>query len=267
MGQYTASGAQVATAQKAYTNVGEAWNLYDTILCGGYTASMDFNTGWFTTFALLGAANSLPFFSVRNKNHGLMYNNQDTRDQLAYVFRVFTMGVSFFAPSVPLYEDTAGTPDYPQTQALHHFVHELPKHCSATLQIQQDERLKINCLMTPPGYGAIGGGVAQGDPEVAWAGGGAPPNVARWNTHIGMPELTNRWAFPEPLEIPRRANLSVTLRFSEYGRQLLQDMPGPNNLVFANSDSTAWQFKYGMVGIQVVLGGQRLVQQRGQAHA
>lgn len=256
-----------AAVQKEYTNVGEAWNLYDTILCGGYVPSMQFNTGWFATFAAMGLANTLPFFSVRNKNHGLMYNNQDTRDQLPYVFRVFTIGVSFFAPSAPLYEDTAGVPTNPQTQALHHFVHELPKHCSVTVQVQQDDRLKIAALMTPPGYGAFGGGVAQGDPEVAWAAGGAPANVARWNVHSGVPELKNKWAFPEPLEIPRRANLSVVLRLSEYGRQMLQNMVGPFQYVLANTDSTAWEFRYGMCGVQVTLGGQRLVQQRGQLHA
>lgn len=254
-------------ASKGYENVGESWNLYDTVLIGAYTASFQFNDGWFQTFALAGAAANWPFFNVRNRAHGLAYNNQDTRDQMAYVFRVFTVGVNFFAPSLSNYHDNAGTPDLPQIQALHHFQHELPKHCSLTLQVQQDERLKIASLMTPSGYGATGGGVGQGDPEAAWSAGGAPPNISRWNVHQGLPELTNKWAFRNPLEIPRRANLQVTIGLSEYARAMLQQLTGPWQYVFANSDSTAWQFKYALCGVQVVLGGQRLVQQRGQYHA
>jgi len=251
-------------SQKGFENVGENWVLYDTCLCGAHTDNMDFHEGWFTGFAFLGAATSIPFFNVRNRNVGLAYNNQDKRDQLAFAFRIFTIGVTFFSPGSAMYRDTAGVPTGPETTCLHFWETELPKHASIELQVKQDERLKLGCLMAPPGYGAVGGGVAQGDPEnvAEWA----TPNVSLWNFNQGIPELTNKWAFRNPLEVPRTANLSVIVRFSEYGRQMLQTMPGPHQYPFQHPTS-GYAFKSGMCGIQVVLGGQRLVQQRGQAHA
>lgn len=255
------------SAIKGFENVGENWTLYDTVLCGGYTSSMSFNDGYQTTFAAMGGLNSVPFFNVRNRNHGLAYNNQDTRDQLPWAFRIFTIGVSFFSPATVLYRNNAGVPRGPQNieQAL--WETELPKHASLVLQTNQDERLKINTLMTPSGSGIVSGGVAQGDPELQIVGNVTPASALQSYSQ-GVPELTNKWGFPNPLDVPRRANLSVTIRFSEYGRQLLQTMPGPFFQVFrADGSAGTYTFKNGMFGIQVVLGGQRLVQQRGQYHA
>jgi hypothetical protein len=253
-------------AQKGFKNVAENWVLYDTVLIGGYTSSMQFNVGYFATFGALGAQTQIPFFNVRNRNHGLAYNNQDTRDQLAWGFRIFTIGVSFFAPQTVLYRDAGGNPVGPQMTEQALFETELPKHCSLTLQTNQDERLKINSLMTPPGFGIVGGGVAQGDPESTDALRGTVPNVSKGGMGQGVPELTNKWGYRNPIDVPRRANLSVTISMNEYARQMLTAMPGPWNQVFWNT-TPQHVFKYGMCGIQVVLGGQRLIQQRGQYHA
>lgn len=254
--------------QKEFENVPENWVLYDTVLCGGFVNSIPFHDGYQPTFAAMGGLTSIPFFNVRNRNHGLAYNNQDTRDQMPWVFKIFTVGVSFFAPSCVLYRDIGmGTPQGPQITEQHIWETELPKHASVVIQTNQDERLKINALMTPPGYGPVGGGVASGNADLAHTG--QNPNVTKGAFAQGIPELKNKWGFPIPLSVPRRANLSVTITLSEYGRNLLLNMPGPFENFFRDQSnpSGTWHHQYGLFGIQVVLGGQRQVQQRGQYHA
>jgi hypothetical protein len=253
---------------KEYENVSENWVLYDTCLVGGYASSMNFNDGYFTTFALLGAQNGVPFFNVRNRNHGLAYNNQDTRDQLPWGFKIFSVGVQFFAPQTVLYRDAAGNPIGAQVieQAL--FETELPKHCSLTLQTNQDNRLKINSLMAPSGVGIVGGGVAQGDFEYTLTTTADSINPVKGGFAQGMPELKNKWGFRNPLHVPRRATLSCRIDLNEYAREMLATMPGPFFQPFQSILANGtYAFKYGMCGIRVYLGGQRFVQQRGQYHA
>jgi hypothetical protein len=251
------------TVQRQAMNVAENWKLYDTVLIGTYKSSMDFNTGWFTTFLAMGLANVIPFFNVRNRTHGLPYNNQDVRDQLPYVFEIYSIGVTFFAPSTVTYYSVAPILA-PQTTSNHLWEIELPKHASLTLKTNQDERLLINTLMTPAGYGPVTGGVGQGDPEVAWT----YPNVSQGSFTQGTPMFTNTWGFPKPLKIPRTANLSVEIRFSEYARQLLQAMPGPyyQPMQYVANDGS-FIAASGCAGIQVALQGKRSVQQRAQYHA
>jgi hypothetical protein len=83
------------------------------------------------------------------------------------------------------------------------------------------------------------------------------------------PHLTNRWAFPNPLEVPRNAALNVSLEFSEYGKQLLEAMTKYTwqDAVTGNGhaeDESHQSLTY--YGIQVTLVGERLVQQRGAYH-
>lgn len=252
---------------KDFENVPENWVLYDTVLCGGFALQMNFHDGYQPTFNALGGLTNIPFFNVRNRNHGLSYNNQDTRDQLPWVFKIFTIGVAFFSPSTVLFRDIGGgNPGGAQTSEQHIFETELPRHASLVIQTNQDNRLKVNSLMASPGYGPVGGGMAQGSPDTRT--GGAYPNVSKGAFTQGLPELTNKWGFANPLEVPRRANLSCTITFSEYGRELLQAMPGPFRQYFRSSaGGNSWFSQWGMFGIQVVLGGQRQVQQRGQYHA
>lgn len=244
-------------------NVAENWTLYDTTLIGEGLSSLAFNDGWLASYAALGLQAEVPFFNVRNKNVGLPYNNQDTRDALSWGFRIFTVGVRFFAPAVSVYSvDAPITGD--QALPANLFETELAKHCAVTVQTNQDERLKTHALLTPPGYGPVGGGFGQGDVQTVNSG----MNVLTQTQGQGTSLLTNKWGFSKPLEVPRRANISVTLKFNDYAKNLLQAMPGPNftplRLVGAGD---TWYSAPAIAGIQVVLGGQRLVQQRGQYHA
>jgi hypothetical protein len=252
-----------AVAQKGYENVSESCVLYDTVLLGAGTPSLIANDGYFTSFAAMGGANSIPFFNIRNRNHGLAYNNQDTRDQLPYVMKIYSVGVSFWGPSTSTYRNNVGTAVAPQRTALDLWETELPKHMSLTLQTNQDDRLKIASLLCPPGYGVMVSGVSQGDVETAYG----YPNIAKVGWTQGIPELTNKWGFRIPLKVPRTANLSVRLDISEYGRQMLQAMPGPFSQFFKDPEILEPVPKDAMCGIQVTIGGIREVQQRGQLHA
>lgn len=258
------SPSAVQAGKKGFENVNESWVMYDTVLVGGYVNTLSNHDGYFPSWGIMGGSNSIPFFNVRNRNHGLAYNNQDTRDQLPYVFKIYSIGVSFFGPSTTTYRDNAGVPFGAQRTELDCWESEIPKHTSLTLTTNQDDRLKIASLITPPGYGMMVSGVAQGDIEADYA----YPAVTKASFSQGMPELTNKWGFRNPIEVPRRANLSVRLDISEYGRELLQAMPGPFLQPFmALVDDGTYVFKWGMCGVQVTIGGIREVQQRGQYHA
>lgn len=262
MSQKVFSATEQAVVQKSFANVAEHWVLYDTVLVGGYVSSMQYNTGWFATWAAMAGVNQIPFFNVRNRSHGLPYNNQDTRDQLPYVFKIYSLGVSFYAPSTTTYEATAPILGA-QTTANSLFEVELPKHLSIKLRTNQDERLIANSLMTPPGYGPVVSGVAQGDYETAYT----VPNVAHTSFTQGTPVFTNHWGFPKPLEIPRTANLSVILQLNQYAQHMLTVMPGPYSQPMTNVAASGYYNTPSCAGIQVTLGGVREVQQRGQYHA
>lgn len=257
----------VVVGAKSFTNVVENALLYDTCLIASNVATLSYPTGYFASYAAVGAANDIPFFNVRNRNSGLAYNNQDTRDQMSFAMKIFSIGVQWFGPSTALYGDAEGSP-YPQRvseQTI--WMTEIPKHTSIEFQTNQDIRFKANSLMAPSGMGTIGGGVAQGstlDSPTAIPS----PNVAKMNWTQGTPMLTNRWGFRNPIEIPRNANISVRLRITEYGRTLLQNMVGPTFQPFQDvANNGDYIFKPAYCGVRCVLNGQRFVQQRGQAHA
>lgn len=250
---------------KDFDNVPENWKLYDTVLIGPDIQRLSFHQGWVDTYLALGSLTEIPFFNVRNRAHGLPYNNQDTRDSLPWVFKIFTIGVEFFAPNTNLFRDDQGAPVGEQMSEQHVFLTELPKHASLTIQTNQDERLKINCLMAPAGVGPVASGFGKQSRQIFSTN--ANWNAAKGGFTQGVPQLTNTWGFPNPLEVPRRANLSCKVTFSEYGRALLQALPGPYYQPFRSVTGVGWYFSPGVCGIRVILGGQRQVQQRGQYHA
>jgi len=251
-------------------NVVEAQLLYDTVLVSPFltAANVQFRDGWFLTFAAIGAANDIPFFNVRNRNHGLPYNNQDTRDQSAFPMQIYSMGISFFAPQIASqFIDVEGTPSF--VEEIHSAVWQadLPRHASITLRINQDERFKGQCAMIPSGMGPFGGGEAHGNPahDNIVYGGNVHPSIMKGAATMGYPEITNRWPFPVPIDVPRRATISAVIKFSEYGRALLAQMTGPHDLGFATPQAGLDGF-HSMFGIQVSLTVRRQVQQRGQYH-
>lgn len=265
--QFNASNRTLQNIVKNFTNVAEAWEMHDTVMVGINASSLQYSDGYFNSFAAMGAANDVPFFNVRNKNHGLPYNNQETRDALPYPLRIFSIGVQFFAPATACVQNSGGTPIAPQVATAAVWEADLVKNTAIVLQTNQDEVLKLNCQLAPPGVGPCGGGYAQGD-MTNYSVQFPYPNVTKTTNTQGVAMLTNKWGFLNPLEIPRRVNVSAKIVMSEYARNLLGAMPGPfyqNMRSVANTG--AYHFAQGLHGIRVFLGGQRLVQQRGQYHA
>ena len=252
---------QIKQQKAGFANVPEAWTLQDTILVTGQALALDWHDGYFPTFSIAGQANNFPFFNVRNRNHGLPYNNQDTRDQMAYAFEAWSLGVDFWAPQIQT-QFSGLPPDTAHSQMSTVWQCDIPRHASVTFNINQDERLKTQVCMAPSGMGPVGGGVAQG--IQAAAGGGV--NVIKGVTSMGDADITNRWKFPNPLRIPRRAALSAVIQLSEFGRNLLQAMPGPFHYRFYD-DQGADAMRWSCFGITMTLTGKRLVQERGQYHA
>lgn len=255
--------------KKAYRNVSEQWLEYDTVGVFDTTLVSSYNitnpNGWFQNLAAMGAVNKIDFFNVRNRNIGLAYNNQDSRDLMPYAFRAHSLGVSFFCHSMTQAPNYAQDDTFsPEDSVNHVFCVDLPRHTSVTLKVQQDERLKSHAYFCPPGYGPCGSGFGRGAPSARDGGNNGIDHTASVISQ-GEPSLANRWQFPVPLEIPRRAALSVTLEFNEYARTLLQNMPDENEWfgVDAGDDVNGWPVFF---GIQLSIGGERLVQQRGQYH-
>lgn len=248
---------------KTIANVPEAWMMFDSILIGGYWATVQPNQGYFQAYGTFALNSEFSFFNVRNRSHGIPYNNQDARDQLPFVFHIYGIGVAWFSPSTSAYLNQ-NPPLGEETICNKFWQCEVPKHTSVTLRTNQDERLLTNALMVPPGYGPVGGGVAVGDMQTTHT----VPNMHHTAFNVGESMLVNMWGFPKPLQIPRTANISVILRISTYAQNMLQQFTGPLSQIMKSVANDGTNFNApGTAGIQVFLRGKREVQQRGQYHA
>lgn len=242
--------------QKPLRNVAEAWELYDTVLISAYYDTQP--NGWFSSFTNFGNAGVISFYNVRNRGVGLAWNNQDTRDQLAFPVKAYGFGISFFGPGAKtlLSPNDLAADDL----AAHIFEVELPRHIGVELQINQDIHIETNTMIAPAGYGTVGGAYGRGNIGELFPG-NSPALAVGFNSQ-GSALLNNRWKFPKPIQIPRRANISARLRLSEYATQLLNSMPGPWQAPFRGE--TALEYRDALFGVRVHLVGQRQVQQRGQ---
>lgn len=249
-------------------NVSEQAVLYDTIAITEDLPNLAKQPpGWFETYALFGGAVDHSFFNVRNRgNCEAAYCNLDTRDQTAFAFRATGIGLSWWAQTIgPETEAVAGTTQVDRKHLPSAIWQlDLPIHASLILKLQQDEKTKANAAMLVPGYGISGGGWQN------FAGGvasGAVPETNHFSAaNQGIPAPSAVYRFPNIIDIPRRANLSAVLSFSEYARQLLQAMPGPGTFVSGLLLEAPVRAPV-MVGVTAVIYGRRLVQQRGALRA
>jgi len=250
-----------------FRNVEEQWYLYDTVAVSSWCDSLAHPIpGWFSSFNDLGQSDEISFFNTRNKSIGLAYNNQESRDQVPFALTVDSVSVGFFAPSCSSMLGDLGQLTYPgRIDTLSSFWEsELPQHTSAIFKVNQDERLKTNCGMLPACYGPVGSAMAQGD--MSTQGG---HNTSITIGGFGRSHLKYRWEFPDGIGIPRRATMSVSLRFVEWARTCFQHLWGPGNMQFRDVDgeSEVVAYKPSMFFIQAMVMGRREVQQRGQYHA
>jgi len=243
----------------AYLNVGENWMLYDSVIVSGYvgTSTQQNPGGWFQTITDFSGANSHSFFNVRNRNVGLAYNNQDTRDQTAFAIELQSIGMEFYAPSFSLFTG-GGTLE---NELQHWWVRDLPNHCALVFSVNQDDRTKLVPPMLPSGTGPFGGVIGNG------VNASTANDVTYCNVSAGWPDSHKRqFQYPTQMGIPRRAAIRARLEVSQYARDVMAqawDIAG-TQYYSVNFGGTV---KSAAFGIRVILKGKRLVQQRGEYHA
>ena len=262
-------------AEPTFTNVREDFDYFDSVVI--YHEMSDLSQippGWFTNFQNFAAANRLNFFDVRNRaNTDLAFCNVETRDMTAYAMLIDAISVSFWSPANKMLRFAAGagtTPFYDAFQAAW-WDNDLPRHCSLVLRVQQDERLKTTCMMAPAGGGPVAGGFGIVN-AVTNFGDQLMQSSHAYPTPCGMeqgaPHITNQWPFPEPLQIPRRANLSVSIELNEYAKTVIAAYaPQACGYLFPWEGELPDVWRPMPFGITVAISGKRLVQQRGQLHA
>lgn len=255
---------EIVQIGEEYYNVKETYPLYDTILITSDLSSLSSQPpGWFASFAAFAAAQDHHFFDTRNKAVvGIPYCNLDTRDTMPFGYWLRGISVKFFTPVVNTLIDDTPTPPIIDTQETAFFQAEAPQHCSVTLRVNQDQRLKLNAMMIGAGDGPTFGGYGQIDPALATYD--EMPGMLSANQ--SNPEEKNYWMFPEPIGIPRRASVSVIITPVQWLRTVMGNFHGPYGYSFADL-SEGRVYPSGMCGIRVAFYGNRLVQQRGQLHA
>lgn len=251
-------------------NVGEAFTLTDTVIISEHVDSLSTPVpGWFSTFALAGAANSFPFFNVRNSAIcDEAWNNQDTRDTAAFGMRILSIAIRWLIPMIgnPSIH-AAGAPyeiEKYEQPALWSSL--MPFNSAIIFRVQQDEKLKAQCAMITAGMGPVTDGYGQGGETAGWL------EHLSVNAYCNSGEVhqKNKFPFPEVIDIPRRASVNAEIIFSDYARDMMQNMQGPGSISFYNqagSFQTSTAAIPAVFGVQVEIKGQRLVQQRGQLHA
>jgi len=249
-------------------NVAEAFTLTDTVLISSHVSSLSTPVpGWFSTFALAGAANKWPFFNIRNRAIcDPAWNNQDTRDTAAYGMRILSISVRWIVPLHGNPRENIGVPPYyiEKYEQPPIWTAYLPFNAALVLRVQQDEKLKANCAMLTAGNGIVTGGFGQGGETAGWLE--FQSVVSQGNS--GVPHQRNKFPFPEVIDIPRRASISAEIILSDYARAMLSYMTGPGDMtVYQSATSEGTENIPAVFGVQVELKGQRLVQQRGQLHA
>lgn len=250
------------------TNVQENAVLYDTVLVSQAVPGFYPTAQWFANLAGVANANELPFFNIRNESMvGHQYCNMDSIDKMSFPFLLRSIGVQVFAlPSVSKTNPDQDwhTDEQSEAASLLWWSQELVKHMSLILKVNQDEKLVANVSCLPSGVGVWGD--ADTKSELIY-------NSAMCNWGNGVKDISNRFIFPEPVEIPRNQTISCKLELSPIAKNWLRRLNGPSTVTL-NDDETGiladppWNGNtYPTVyGIRVSLEGLRYVQQRGALH-
>jgi len=262
--------AQVFADFKKYANVAEAWALYDTVaICNTMFGTEANIGGWFTTWAAFGARERHSFFKTRTEGlAGLQYCNMQSADSMDFAFIASSIGIAFMAPAGidSAFSAADGiAPAYPDMSISQFWTSDVPYHCSVELKIQQDTRVECAAMQLSPGYGAAGSGAAFGHTDAAVPVHNDIPFMSNFATQ-GVPVLSNRFPLPVPIGIPRTASIEVVVQVSQYIRDIMQNIGGPNNIYWNTSGVNHYDVFPARYLMQVSLFGKRLVQQRGEYH-
>lgn len=268
---------------KAVANVAETWPIYDTLcVCNTFYGSENAQAGWFNSFANFAAQETHSFFMQRTLGSiGLQYTNKATVDRVDFAYDAFSIGVQFFAPGVrTLGSLVGGGLHHRDNFSAHWWESELPSHCALQLKVQTDIVAEGPAMLFSPGYGAHGSGAAFEHEDIVVVGPNGALNasynpVMNWSMTQGLPVLSNRFEFEDPIGIPRTGSIECILTVSEFARELLAELGtgvgggnGPYNYIFQTGAGPVAYTEYpARYGIRVSLMGLRYVQQRAQYHA
>ena len=179
-------------------NVEESAAVYDTLQIRSDAKDVE----GYTTFAALGAATEVPFFTVRNRSEvGEAYTNKDSKDSMPFAFKAYSFGIQFFAPN-PI-ATIAATPTDEQIandSIGWLFGRVAVMHAGLILRIREDDKLIHTAELAPAGSGVFG---ALGNTS----------GVGNVGSN-GWPSMGNRWKFPISLgESGKGRNYSVGFCF------------------------------------------------------
>lgn len=243
-------------------NAIEAWALYDSVLVGDGMAAKS-GAGWYDSFSDLANETEIGFFNQRNRaTVGVPYTSLDTSEQIPFAFRATSVGLDVY---VPPFSDIDAVNDGSLGIPRYALFMELLRHASFRLVISQDEKLLTNALAVPGGAGVSGYMADQNSPPFQ-------ASLTYSGIGNGDPCKSVRWAFPEPVSIPRNRNLAAWLQFSNHARAQLRAMGGPGRVRInpAELDPATGLPTYlsttvpGVAIMRVSLNGFREVQQRNE---
>lgn len=262
---------QVFADFQKYANVVEPWALIDSILiCNTFYGTEQNVGGWFTNWVGFSGRETHSFYKTRTDGiAGAMYCNLQSSDSMDFAFICHSIGITFMG--IPGVDTThisseGETVNWPDPEISHWFTSILPQHCAIQLKIQQDIRAEANCMMMPPGYGALGAGTSFEHTNSVAPAHGDIPYISHPVTQ-GVPLLSNRYPLPVPIGIPRTASIEGILHVSDYARWLLGGVGGPGYVIINSDDGLpAYGFWPARYIVQMSLIGERLVQQRAQYH-
>jgi hypothetical protein len=255
----------------------ESFPLYDTVVISSAIDESN-NLGFFNNYAQMGNQNKITFFDQRKQTDtDLAYCNLDAKERFPYGYTAYSFGISFQGPAVGSIATIPGEPTtvaemvFGRWSEEQLFNFELPKHCGVRVKLEQNDVLESNVMFSPAGTGAFGQSNIGGSPT--------SPSDYAYNPHVsgmtggfGIPQMTNRFPFPEPLVIPTNSVFSIELEFSQMGKELLKAMQGPSDWVMGevvdgDPPLVIPHSTPAMGMIQVSLMGTRYVQQRGEETA
>jgi len=249
------------TEEVGYQNVVEDFDYFDTVLVYPDLAELSNQPpGWFAGFPALANVNQMSFFDVRNRaNTDLAFCNVETRDMTPFAMEIDHIGVQFWSPANKILSYAGTSEDFLDGFQASFWENDLPRHCGVKLRVQQDEKLKTTAFMVPSGHGPVVGGFGT----LGLQGQGVHAvSVGIAGQSSGASRLSNQWPFPSPIQIPRRAALSVVVEFNEYARQVL----GAYSALGGRYHFAVDDYVYMPYGVTVSISGKRFVQQRGALH-
>jgi len=233
---------------REFMNVVQWWEIFDRCLIG---PSVDPKwPGCFASFTTMAAAPEIPFLNIRSQSDvGPQYTNISSKDKIPWPFILESIGMRFLYPDPTVDSAAEHTAVMAATKIFQQYVCE---HAIFEFWIREDIHLSLVPTMMPAGFG-VTGYVAGNSTTNSWFSS---------TLNNGDPQGGNRWRFLDNLiKIPRECPIKGVLRFSEYGKDLLEQLDYVAPFDFLGETPFA-----NMAMIEVTLRGKRGVQQRGEYH-